>query len=100
MPCCFRRISHEEGVPRTVVAPVPRTELIDLAGATTGLDLTAVRDLDALRTALRGAQRLGGWAVDRARGAAGCRAGLTAFGLDPVVWRRRMRWGWRRCSSR
>ncbi|MGA4848480.1 amidohydrolase [Streptomyces sp. G5(2025)] len=60
----------------------PGTEVIDLAGATlvpglvdshshpvwglemaTGLDLSAVRDLDALRTALRGAERTGGWIV-------------------------------------
>ncbi|MFI2613977.1 amidohydrolase [Streptomyces sp. NPDC018584] len=60
----------------------PGTEVIDLAGASlvpglvdshshpvwglemaTGLDLSAVRDLDGLRAALRGAERTGGWVV-------------------------------------
>ncbi|MCF3119481.1 amidohydrolase [Streptomyces arenae] len=60
----------------------PGTERIDLTGATlvpglvdshshpvwglemaTGLDLSAVRDLDALRDALRGADRVGGWVI-------------------------------------
>lgn len=60
----------------------PGTEVIDLAGASlvpglvdshshpvwglemaTGLDLSAVRDLDGLRAALRGAERIGGWVV-------------------------------------
>ncbi|MEV8305846.1 amidohydrolase [Streptomyces flavidovirens] len=60
----------------------PGTETVDLAGATltpglvdshshplwglemsTGLDLSAVRDLDALRAALAGAQRVEGWIV-------------------------------------
>ncbi|MEV5976076.1 amidohydrolase [Streptomyces sp. NPDC052114] len=69
----------------------PGTERIDLRGATltpglvdshshpvwglemaTGLDLTAVRDLDALRGALRGAARTGGW--------------VTGWGLDHNVF--------------
>ncbi|MEU7280582.1 amidohydrolase [Streptomyces sp. NPDC045431] len=60
----------------------PGTETVDLAGATvtpgltdshshpvwglemaTGLDLSAVTDLDGLRAALRGAERTGGWVV-------------------------------------
>ncbi|MFF8639656.1 amidohydrolase [Streptomyces sp. NPDC015345] len=60
----------------------PGTEVIDLAGASlvpglvdshshpvwglemaTGFDLSAVRDLDGLRAALRGAERTGGWVV-------------------------------------